>query len=219
MKQLEPDLWQTSARSIADGVSTHAFFLTLPTGNLLIYGIGEGRETDLNAMEQLGGVTVQVLSHRDEAGPSLNQIRERFGSRLACGALEKAYVRQEASVDLVVGPDCVDPALGDLEILDTPGHSDGSISFRYESPHGKTYLFTGDTILPVNGKWQTFVVEEYGGSFEAIVNSLELLRDQQPDLVLSSAFVGESGAEPMTPDDWSTIVDQRRERLRQLFGV
>jgi glyoxylase-like metal-dependent hydrolase (beta-lactamase superfamily II) len=219
MEQLEPDLWQTSACSVEDGVSTHAFVLTLPTGNVLIYGIGEENKEELDAIEELGGITVQVLSHRDEASPTLDRIRERFGSRLACAALEEAHICEVASVDLVVGPDRADPVLNSLEIFDTPGHTDGHICFRYESPHGKTYLFTGDTILPAKGKWQTFVVEEYGGSFETLLPSLELLRDQQPDLVLSSAFVGESGAEAVTPEGWSAAVDYRIERLRQLFGV
>ena len=46
MKQLEPDLWQTSRRVIDDTVGTHAYLLIRPTGNLLLYGIGEGQDDD-----------------------------------------------------------------------------------------------------------------------------------------------------------------------------
>ena len=101
MKQLEPDLWQTSARAIDDTVGTHAYLLTRSSGNLLIYGMGEGQGDDLDAMEALGGVAVQVLSHRDELGPALHEVRERFGSRLACSELEVSAVSAEAAA----GPD------------------------------------------------------------------------------------------------------------------
>ena len=106
MKQIESDLWQTSARAIDDTVGTHAYLLTRSSGNLLIYGMGEGQGDDLDAMEALGGVAVQVLSHRDELGPALHEVRERFGSRLACSELEVSAVSAEAKPDLIVGPDC-----------------------------------------------------------------------------------------------------------------
>ena len=44
---------------------------------------------------------MQVLSHRDELGPALNEVRERFGSRLACSELEVSAVSAEAEPDLI----------------------------------------------------------------------------------------------------------------------
>ncbi len=216
MKQIQPDLWQTSPRVIDDMVATHAYLLIRPTGNLLLYGIGEGQDADLDAIEELGGVAVQVLSHRDETSPALNQVRDRFGSRLACSDLEVSSISVDAEPDLIVGPDCDDPALAGLEIFDTPGHTDGSISFRYESPHGKRYLFTGDTIVPSLGKWATFVVDQYGGTFEAMEQSLIKLRDMEPDVVLPSAFVGEVSDVEMGDGEWASIVNHRLERLRAI---
>ena len=216
MKQLEPDLWRTSARAIDDTVGTHAYLLMRPSGNLLIYGMGEGLGDDLDAMEALGGVAVQVLSHRDELGPALHEVRERFGSRLACSELEVSAVSAEAEPDLIVGPDCDDPALDGLEIFETPGHTDGSISFRYQSPHGKSYLFTGDAILPINGRWSCFVVEQYGGTFEAMEASLRTLRDLEPDIVIPSAYVGEVVEAEMADGEWASIIDHRVERLREI---
>ncbi len=216
MKQLEPDLWQTSRRVIDDTVGTHAYLLIRPTGNLLLYGIGEGQDDDLDAMEALGGVAVQVLSHRDESSPALNDVRERFGSRLACSELEISAISADAEPDLIVGPDCDVPALDGLEILETPGHTDGSISFRYQSPHGKSYLFTGDTILPSQGKWVTFVVDQYGGTFESMEQSLLKMRDLDPDVVVPSAFVGDVAEVEMSDGEWASIIDHRVERLREI---
>ena len=219
MKQLEPDLWQTSRRAVADGVSTGAYLLTKPSGNLLIYNLGEDQEDDLQAIEQLGGVSVQVLSHRDEASPALHKVRDRFASRLGYHDADASAIRDQADADLSIAPGCDDPALAEVEIMHTPGHTPGSVTLRYESPHGKTYLFTGDTIVPVSGGWATAVYAELESDAAALVESLTRLRDCSADLIVSSAYVGEAGAVEMTPDAWSEVIDDRIESLRRRFGV
>ena len=214
MKQLEPDLWQTSTRPISERANTHAYLLTRPQGNLLIYSVGDDQGDDLDQIEQLGGVQMQLLSHRDESGPWLNDIRARYDCRLACSAGEASAVAEHAAVDLIVDPDCDESDLDGLEILATPGHTAGDISFRYRSPHGKTYLFTGDVVFPDRGGWGVFVFEAAGGDAGTLERSLEQLRDVDPDLVLSSASVGEPSVVSVSGEQWTTAVDQRIERLR-----
>lgn len=218
MKQLEPDLWQTSTRALLEGVQSHAYLLTRPQGNLLIYSIGEDQQDDLDAIDDLGGVAMQVLSHRDEIGPALCQIRDRFSSRLAYHEADDHAIRDVAAADLFVGADCDDPALEGVDVLHTPGHTPGSVCLRYESPHGKTYLFTGDTIVPNGASWATGVYPEIEGDAAALVESLTTLRDQSADLVISSAFGGDTGVVETTPDTWREAVDGRIESLRKRFS-
>ncbi len=219
MEQLEPDLWQTSPRAVADGVSTRAYLLTKPSGNLLIYNLGEDQDDDLDSIEELGGVSVQVLSHRDEASPALHRVRERFASRLGYHDADAGAIRDEAEADLRIAPGCDDPALSGVEVLHTPGHTPGSVTLRYESPHGKTYLFTGDTIVPVSGGWATAVYPELESDAGALVESLRGLRDQSADLLVSSAFVGETGVVELAPDAWCEAIDGRIDSLKRRFGV
>ncbi len=218
MKQLEPDLWQTSARSVGDGVYTRAYLLTKPSGNLLIYNVGEAQADDLEAIEELGGVSIQVLSHRDEASPALSEIRDRFASRLAYHEADVRAIRDFAEADLSITPGCDDPALADVEIMHTPGHTPGSVTLRYESPHGRSYLFTGDAIVPIASGWFTGLYPELESDAAAAVESLTLLRDQSADLIISSAFGGETGVVEMTPDAWSEIVDERIASLERRFS-
>ena len=218
MEQLEPDLWQTSRRELGDGVCTRAYLLTRPSGNLLIYNVGEAQEDDLAAMEQLGGVSVQVLSHPDEASPALSEIRDRFGSRLAYHEADADAIREQAEADLSIAPGCDDPALADVEILHTPGHTPGSVTLRYESPHGKTYLFTGDAIVPTENGWFTGLYPELESDAAAAVESLARLRDHSVDLIVSSAYVGEAGVVEMTPEAWCEAIDGRIESLRRRFN-
>ena len=210
MTRLQPDLWQTARRS-AGMVNTHAYVLTHPDGNVLLYNTDN--DDDLQRMEALGGIRYQLLSHRDEAGPSLKRIRDRFRSTLCCSRREAPAVAEHAAVDLAF--DDGDHRLGDIEVIATPGHTAGSLCFRYASPHGKAYLFTGDTMFPWNGKWATLVLADAGGSEAALAASLARLRGLAPDLVMSSGFVGSVGLVDITQrDEWDAAIDAEIHRLK-----
>ena len=223
LTQIAPDLWATPHYPVEDVANTRAYLLTRPQGNVLIYGLGFQREeADQDVLDEiavLGGVQVQLLSHGDEASHSLAAVRERFGSRLACSAVEVDQIDNYAeglSIDLAWEPDCADEALDGLEIMATPGHTKGSISVRYESPHGQTYLFTGDTIVPKDdGGWAVNVAEQQGGTAADLERSLLALRKQSFDLLASSAYVGETSTACPSQEEWQAIVDHRLERLRK----
>ena len=190
-------------------LNTHAYFLRRPAGNVLFYNTEN--EGDLEEIAELGGLQFQLLSHRDESGPSLNRIKDRFGSRLCCSALEAPVVGKDATVDITFQAE--DHHLGDIDIMHTPGHTAGSICFFYKSPYGKSYLFTGDTIFQSNGKWATLVFPKAGGSEAALAESLSRLRDLNPDIVMSSAFVGDVSVVEVVGDEWTQAIDDNVSRL------
>ena len=210
MRQLERDLWQSTLHQ-SGILSTHAYFLERREGNVLLYNIGDDR--DLETIDELGGVRYQLLSHRDESGPSLERTRSRFGSKLYCSAREAPFVGQDAPVDVIF--DEGDSSLEDIDVIYTPGHTDGSICFFYRSPTGKSYLFTGDTVFQWNGRWATLVLRNAGGSNEALAESLLRLRDFEPDVVLWSGFVGEVSFAEVTREEWKKAVDGVVGRLNK----
>ena len=192
-------------------LNTHAYFLRRPEGNVLFYNTGH--EGDLEQIAELGGIQFQLLSHRDEAGPSLNRIKELFGSKLCCSALEAPLVGKDAQVDVTFQVE--DHHLGDIDIIHTPGHTAGSICFFYKSPYGKSYLFTGDTIFQSNAKWATLVFTQAGGSKASLAQSLLRLRDLNPDMIMSSAFVGDVSVVEVVGDEWAQAIDDNVGRLRK----
>ena len=204
MKQIEPDLWQ-STRHQSGILNSHAYLLTRPDGNVLFYNTGD--DGDLAEIEALGGIRYQLLTHRDEAAPSLKRIRDRFGARLCCSALEAPAARRHAPVDIVFGAD--DRHLEDIDILHTPGHTDGSVCFFFRSSHGKSYLFSGDTIFQWDGEWSTFVLSRFGGSVTDLAGSLEKLREITPGIVISSGFVGDVAYREVTREEWLSALDDR----------
>ena len=92
--------------------------------------------------------------------------------------------------------------------IPTPGHSDGSTCYLVAGVDGEKYLFTGDTMFPTgDGTWSTFLVPGRG-SAAALRSSLELLATVQPDVVVSSAFGGESAIEALDARRWSDCIEQ-----------
>jgi hypothetical protein len=91
--QIRDDLWQTRTDSAFPGLTTHAYLWRGPSGNVLFYS--PASDADFEAIEELGGVTAQYLSHLDEAGPMLARVAARFGSRLH--ALPRNWTRSGAT--------------------------------------------------------------------------------------------------------------------------
>lgn len=190
-------------------LNTHAYFLRRPDGNVLFYNTGH--DADLDQIAELGGIRFQLLSHRDESGLSLKRIKDLFGSRLCCSALEAPVIGKDAQVDIAFQSS--DHRLGDVDIIHTPGHTAGSVCFFYKSPYGKSYLFTGDTIFQSDGKWATLFFPQAGGSEAALADSLLRLRNLNPDMVMCSAFVGDVSVVKVTGDEWAQAIDDTIHRL------
>ena len=83
----------------------------------------------------------------------------------------------------------------------------------YKSPHGKSYLFTGDTIFQWNPQWGTLVIERGGGSATALADSLLRLRNLNPALVMSSGFVGDISEVKVTGNEWANAIDDTLARM------
>lgn len=115
--QLRHDLWQTRLDTPLPGLTTHAYLWRGPRGNVLFYS--PATEADFDAIEALGGVRAQYLSHLDEAGPNLARIAERFGSRLHAPAAELDAIERHAAVDVPLGYERYVDDNG-VEVLPTP---------------------------------------------------------------------------------------------------
>ncbi|BBY42405.1 MBL fold metallo-hydrolase [Mycolicibacterium celeriflavum] len=205
MLQLRDDLWQTRMDTPLPGLTTHAYLWRGPCGNVLFYS--PATEADFDAIDALGGVAAQYLSHLDEAGPNLARIEKRFGRRLYAPEAEIDAIAKHGRVDVPVGTTRHVDANG-VEVIPTPGHSPGSTSYLVTGTSGEKYLFTGDTMFPTaEGTWATFLVPGRGDA-DALRASVALLGSLAPDLVISSAFGGETAWTAVDEDRWVECVAQ-----------
>jgi glyoxylase-like metal-dependent hydrolase (beta-lactamase superfamily II) len=206
LTQLREDLFQTRLDTPHPGLTTHAYLWRRSAGNVLFYN--PATDADFDAIDDLDGIAAQYLSHLDEAGPNLGRIADHFGRRLHAPAAEVAAIGKYGRIDVALdGIREVDN--NDVEVLPTPGHSPGSTCYLVTGADGAKYLFTGDTMFPAgDGTWATFVVPGRGDP-AAMRDSLKLLGTVVPDLVISSAFAGDTAIEVIVdPRRWSECIDQ-----------
>lgn len=209
MRPIRSDLWETRVDSPFPGLTTHAYLWTGgPAGNVLFYGTAT--DADFDGIEGLGGIAHQYLSHRDEAGPMLARIADRFGARLHAPAAELAAIGQHSRVDVPLAGRHVDDH--GIEVIPTPGHTAGSTSYLVPGANGQTYLFTGDTIfLGGDGTWAAGFLPPISDA-AALDASLRVLATLRPSLVISSAFPGDAAVH-VPGATWARCVDQARSRL------
>jgi glyoxylase-like metal-dependent hydrolase (beta-lactamase superfamily II) len=203
MTQIRDDLWQTRTESPFPGLTTHAYLWRGPRGNILFYS--PASDADFDAIEELGGVSAQYLSHLDEAGPMLARVADRFGSRLHAPAVELESIGRHAHIDTPIDARRHVDDNG-VDAVPTPGHSDGSTCYLVQGVSDEKYLFTGDTMFPTgDGTWSTFLVPGRGSAAD-LRSSVELLATIQPDIVISSAFGGDSAVETVDNGRWQQCI-------------
>ncbi|MEM7130527.1 MAG: MBL fold metallo-hydrolase [Chloroflexota bacterium] len=212
MKQITPDLWQTAQEKQFGTLNVHAYLLKREEGNLLFYNPRSTKE--FQQITELGGVHYHYLSHGHEVDPTVSAVRRTFDAQLCCHANVARYLNEEAPAHVYFEAPEREIHAGTLEVLHTLGHTDNNVCFRYASPHGKTYLFMGDTIYLDNGSWNTLIMESEGGSRHALAKSLSYLRGFDVDVVICSVAIGESRIVEVTTAEWHSIIDERLAHLR-----
>jgi glyoxylase-like metal-dependent hydrolase (beta-lactamase superfamily II) len=91
-----------------------------------------------------------------------------------------------------------------LEVLHTPGHTEGSVCLLAE---GERLLFSGDTLF--QGAWGR--TDLPGGSEELMVDSIGRLAALDPDLVVLPGHGNRTSIERELP--WMEIVSRERRLL------
>lgn len=104
-----------------------------------------------------------------------------------------------------------------IEVLTTPGHTDGAVSYLVEAD-GKRVVFCGDVIYDHGQVWELFSLQKgtettdyhgFLGSRDELFASLARIRDARPDLLVPSH--GQVMAEP------AAAMDALGQRLRRCY--
>jgi hydroxyacylglutathione hydrolase len=212
MRKLFKDLYQTEKEHpIPDlpEVTAHAYLIIREQGNMLFYNTSHKHE--LEEIQKLGGITHQFLGHWHEAGTSLQTIKQTFGSDLIAHAVEESAMQKQAKTSPdVTFLDRTRFADG-IDAFHVPGHTPGSAAYFYNSPHGKTYLFTGDTIGMNNeGRWENgYLAGIADCNKQDLKKSLEMLRTLSPDVVMPAASEGRfPHIELKSREAWHKAIDE-----------
>ncbi|MCZ4652353.1 MBL fold metallo-hydrolase [Gordonia amicalis] len=203
MRQVLPDLWETATDNPFPGLTTHAYLWTSDR-NALFYSVAS--DAEFADLEKLGGVDDQYLSHHDEAGPMLGRIEDRFGATLHAPAPEVGRIGRYARVDIALAERYVDD--NGVEVIPTPGHTPGSTCYLVPGDDGLRYLFTGDTLyLGESGEWTAGYLPSFSNA-HTLAESLRLLATLTVDVVISSAYAGDSAVNHVVAQEWPDHIDQ-----------
>jgi Metallo-beta-lactamase superfamily len=171
-----PGLYASAPEPLPFAPQLHirAFLLRRDQGNVLVYSV-PGLETDVPAIEDLGGVSRQYLNHRHEA----SFLPARVGAPLFVHEADRSPVEQRAHVRGTFSRRHV--LDDDLEVIPAPGHTPGATAYLWDSGEHR-FLFTGDTVYLHDGEWVAAVL----GSSERkpYLASLELIRELDFDVLV-----------------------------------
>lgn len=205
MEQLFPDLWQTPLELRFGTLKSRAYLLQHPEGRDMIY-VAENPST-LHDIKTSGNVDHLYLSHNHEITDGLAEARSTLGAPLVGHAEMQKYFPKGLSLDQTIETDGCAKLSGGLEAIYTPGHTDNNICYRYASPHGKTYLFVGDTLYPDNGEWKALVMGSHGGNRKTSIKTLDNLKSVQADVIIPSVAVGNYQIAELTESDWHAALE------------
>lgn len=198
----------------APHLGIRAFLLQRELGNVLIYRSaalqGDG---EAEAIDALGGVGRQYLNHSYEASPACDWVRDRFDAPLLVHGDDAEQSAAHCTVDhTFTRRHRLDD---DLEVIPTPGHTPGATAYLWDGG-GHRVLFTGDTVyFPREGDWRAAVLDGVSDR-DRYVESLELLRDLDFDVLLPGiARLGEPYHAVVEDGEGRRRIGEILERVRR----
>ena len=207
MKKIYADLWQTAQEKQYGTLNVRSYILERKEGNVMFYYTPN--EEEIQEIIAIGGITHQFLSHCHEVNPFLADTKETFQSKLCCHQHVEPYLQGIVAADVLFKADEREMFSDNIEVIYTPGHTNNNLCFYYKSPHGKSYLFTGDTIYLDDGLWSTLIIPSEGGSKNDLIKSLLRLRELDVDAVICSVAIGENDIVEVTNHEWRNIINDQ----------
>lgn len=192
LRSVAPGLWATPDEPLGGGPArTCGFLLQRDDGNVFVYSCSAISEFFAH-LDDLGGVAMTVLNHRDEATRHVTRLADHYRIPVRTHANEveacqRAGVREIEPITgsaTELGPD--------LLALHAPGHTPGTVAYLWDNPaDGKRYLFTGDTFtsLTLDRFPSVLGFHSYEGNVDDMRTTLERL-DSEPSDVICPGLMG-----------------------------
>ena len=130
------------------------FLAVRPEGNFL-FGNGVGATEYFKKIEKLGPIIGIYIGDRHQ-GKTYSPAAKHFKAPLCCSQEEAKVIKKKSVTIDEILPYEQHKLFSDLEVVPTPGHTAGALSYLWRSGKNKI-LFVGDTIVPVEGEWKIWV--------------------------------------------------------------
>jgi glyoxylase-like metal-dependent hydrolase (beta-lactamase superfamily II) len=168
---------------------------TSPTTYLLRHPKGVivfGTRADLSAHEgllrELGPVTHILLSDRHHVSEHTVRFAQTCGVPLSASKSEAAAVKPLVVANIL--PYQRFEVIPGLLAIPTPGHTRGAFSYLWTEA-GRKFLFVGDTLVPIDGRWEFWVTQRNRAQMRESMQELAAL---EFDVILSNSFAAKPHA-------------------------
>ncbi len=216
LRPVAPGLWATPDEPLGNGPArTCGFLLERDEGNVFVYSCSAISEF-YDHLDELGGVAMTVLNHRDEATRHVTRLADHYGIPVrthvneveACRRRDVRDIEPFAGAETELGPD--------LLALHAPGHTPGTVAYLWDNPaDGNRYLFTGDTFTDFTLDRFPAVLgfHSYEGNVDDIRTTLDRIDAEPSDVICPGLMNGTIDAFAWTEVGRHAVIDHARQQL------
>jgi hypothetical protein len=162
------------------------YFLKRPDGNIL-FATKADISPFVDEVIRLGCVSHMFLGDRHHASSATAALAKQFGTVLSASQIEASALRPRGVAVEKIIPYERDQFAVDLEVIPTPGHTRGALSYLWTN-QGRKFLFIGDTIVPINGDWEYWVTRP---NRPDMLRTVQMLAGIEFDVILSNSFASQ----------------------------
>lgn len=202
IQEIFPNLYLV--RTVSPGAAVpYTYLLRRPAGNILLATKADV-SGDWDALRGLGQVSHILLGDRHHAGTASAGLSAQLGVPLTATRVEAAAAQKPDLQIANILRDGRYHLADDLEVIPTPGHTKGAVSYLW-SNGGTRFLFIGDTLVPIDGRWAFWVTRP---NRPLMRRTIDMLSGVAFDVILSNSFA-------CTPDAWFELDAGARTALFQ----
>ena len=163
-----------------------SFLVQREAGNLLIpcYSNSSTIEAHFDAIQQLGGLSHQLLTDSHFKSAHCDEVAARFDAPLYCSEKEAPDVTPGLK-QVVTFPFTRHDLTEGVEVIPTPGHRVGGVCYRV-TVGDQRYLFAGDFIWHDGNQWIPTATK---AGVKAYTASLRLLETLEFDVLLANSQI------------------------------
>lgn len=218
LRAVAPGLWACPDEPLFGGpANTCGFLLQRRTGNAFVYSSSRIKSY-YDHIDELGGVAIVLLNHRDEATRHVTTLASRYDAPVRAHRAE-VDACTERGVESITALTESETQLGtDLVAIHTPGHTPGVVSYLWSNPaDDRCYLFAGDTItkLTIDHAADVLSFHPYPGNIDDLHRTLTTLAERPSDVLVPGLANGPIHAYQWNDDERQAALDSARNQLEQ----
>jgi glyoxylase-like metal-dependent hydrolase (beta-lactamase superfamily II) len=215
LRPVAPGLWACPDEPLGGPANTCGFLLQRQAGNAFVYSSSR-IDSYYDHIDELGGVAIVLLNHRDEATRHVTTLANHYGAPVRAHQAEVDACTKRGVESITALTESETHLGADLIALHTPGHTPGVVTYLWSNPaDDRCYLFTGDTLtkLTIDHTPAVLSFNPYPGNTADLHRTLTILAERPSDVLVAGLANGTIHAYQWNDDERRAVLDSARNQL------